>query len=182
MATLIYLHGHGSWAPSMGFTDVPKGCSLSFYTHFAKLLNQTMVAQILNNSFAGTLDRTIGEFKKAPNCRMSSLTADQKDWATQQAQGKGYRLLTLQAAPPVVRMDLAQLLDHCRSKYQGELDIRWLCCQSLSLKQVGGRGLGLNASDRTAQAGHEGEYLFKWKDAGGAEQAKWVKSDSSIHQ
>jgi hypothetical protein len=40
---------------------------------------------------------------------------------------------------------------------------------------------GLNASDRTAQAGHEGEYLFKRKE-GGVEHTKWVKSNSSIHR
>jgi hypothetical protein len=46
---------------------------------------------------------------------------------------------------------------------------------------MGGRAVGLNASDRTAQEGREGYYLFKWKE-GGQEKTKWVKSNSSIHQ
>jgi hypothetical protein len=181
MATTVFLHGHGSWAPIMGYTSVPKGCSVSFYTHFAKLLNQTMVTQILDNTYTGELDRTIGAFGSVPNLRMSSLTASQKTWAEDKANITGLTVVILPAAPPTVRWTLIELMDWCVENIGKDLDFRWLCCQSLTLKDQGGRKEGLNASDRTAQAGHESEYLFKWKE-GGVEHTKWVKSNSSIHR
>jgi hypothetical protein len=181
MATKVYLHGHGSWKPSMGHILMPKGCSIVFYTHFAKLLNQTMVKQILEGAYAGDTDRTIGEFKAAPNLQMSSLTHDQMKWANQTFAGTGAVLHMLPAGPPMKRKSLEALIDECVQAFGKEIEFHWLCCQSLALTQMGGRAVGLNASDRTAQEGREGYYLFKWKE-GGQEKTKWVKSNSSIHQ
>jgi len=182
---VVFLHGHGSWHPQMGYTKVPQGCSVSFYTHFAKLLNQTMVAKIFDGSFAGELERTVGQFMTLPNLRMSSLTVGQKTWAENMwagspiAPGKG--ILMLPAAPPTQRRTLDELMASAVKQLGNDIQFRWLCCQSLALKQVGGRALGLNASDRTAQTGHEGHYLFKWTDENGLAHQKWVRSDSSIH-
>ena len=36
MARKIFLSGHGGWEPSQGYTKLPKGCKIHFYTHFAK--------------------------------------------------------------------------------------------------------------------------------------------------
>jgi hypothetical protein len=165
----------------MGYVSVPKGCSVTFYTHFAKLLNATMVVQILGGSYAGEPDRQIGEFKSVPNVRMSSLTQGQVDNANKWYSGAGAVLHMLPAAPPVVRKTLQELMDECIQSIDTSIDFHWLCCQSLTLTQKGGRALGLNASDRTAQSGHEGYYLFKWKE-GGVDKEKWVKSNSSIHR
>lgn len=181
MPTTVFLHGHGNWAPSMGYTTVPKGCTISFYTHFAKLLNGSMVEQILDNNYIGELERTIGPFGTVPNLRLSSLTQAQRDWAIQKADASGLLLVTLPAAPPNHRMSLEELMAWCVENIGSELDFRWLCCQSLSLTQTGGRALGLNASDRTVQEGHRGEYLLRWKE-NGVEKTKWVRSESSIHR
>lgn len=181
MSTKVFLHGHGSWAPSMGYVTVPKGCSVSFYTHFAKLLNATMVRQILGGTYAGDLDRVIGEYKSVPNVRMSSLTGGQIMNANNWFNGIGAVLHMLPASPPVVRMTLQELMDECMQTIDDSIDFHWLCCQSLTLNQQGGRALGLNASDRTAQVGHEGYYLFKWKE-NGVDMERWVKSNSSIHR
>lgn len=177
----VFLHGHGSWAPDMGYTQVPKGCSVSFYTHFAKLLNATMVKQILGGTYTGELDRTLDAFKTVPNVRMSSLTPGQVANAGKWFSGAGAIVHMLPASPPTMRKTLEELMGECIQAYGPDIDFHWLCCQSLRLAQVGGRELGLNASDRTAQVGHEGYYLFKWKEGGVAKQ-KWVKSNSSIHQ
>lgn len=180
MPTVVYLHGHGGWAPSMGFTQVPKKCSISFYTHFAKLLNATMVQKIFAGTYLGDFDRTIEAFGTVPNLRMDSLTTAQRQWAINSTAGSGKTLVMLPAAPPNRSRTLAQLMEWSVENIGPELDFRWLCCQSLSLKQQGGRKLGLNASDRTAQDGHEGQYLFKWVE-NGVEQTRWVNSNSSIH-
>lgn len=180
MGSIVFLHGHGSWAPAMGFTTVPARCSVTFYTHFAKLLNATMVSQILGGTYTGTVDRTLEGFMTVPDCRMTSLTTGQVENANKWFSGTGAMLHMLPASPPTVRKQLSTLMSECISAMGNELDFHWLCCQSLSLKQKGGRKLGLNASDRTAQVGHEGYYLFKWKE-NGVDNEKWVKSNSSIH-
>lgn len=189
MARIVFLHGHGGWKPQDGYTKVPKGCSISFYTHFAKLLNQTMVVKIMDGTFNGELDRTVGQFGSVPDLVMSNLpqaqlTSQENRFFAGIGQptpnGDQPVLCTLPAAPPTHRCSLATLMNHVRENMTGEIEFRWLCCQSLGLKQVGGRALGLNASDRTAMNGHQGEYLFKWLD-GGQVQTKWVKSNSSIH-
>jgi hypothetical protein len=189
---IIFLHGHGSWAPTMGYVNVPKKSSISFYTHFAKLLNQTMVAKIFRGTHVGEMDRTIGAYHTVPNLRMSSLTVGQKTWAEDEWDASparaGNGLWMLAPAPPTQRISLGAIMTGLRASVDRdigdstEVEFRWLCCQALGLKQVGGREHGLNASDRTAQAGHMGEYLFKWTDSNGVAQQKFVKSNSSIHQ
>jgi hypothetical protein len=165
----------------MGYTTVPKGCSISFYTHFAKLLNWSMVEQILDNNYLGELERTIGPFGTVPNLQLSSLTQDQYQRAFDKVAVSGLVLVSLPPAPPVIRTTLEKAMAWCVENIGSELDFRWLCCQSLSLTQVGGRALGLNASDRTVQQGHEGEYLLRWTE-NGVEKTKWVRSESSIHR
>lgn len=180
----IFLHGHGGWKPDNGYTTVPRNSSLSFYTHFAKLLNQTMVVQILQNSYAGELERTVGEFQTVPNLRLSSLSVGLHNWATGTfVNGGGRNLWMLPPDPPHRARMLSDLMAGFRENVDSKttIDFRWLCCQALGLKQAGGRAEGVNASDRTAQAGHEGEYLFKWTDSDGVAHQKWVKSNSSIH-
>lgn len=179
MATTVFLHGHGGWKPSMGYVNVPKGCSVSFYTHFAKLLNGTMVEQILTGTYTGDFDRTVPAFHSAPNVQMSSLPASLAQWAKDK-NTTGISMVLLPNSPPVVRMSLEKLMELSIGAFGSDLDFRWLCCQALQLKDTGGRAQGVNASDRTAQAGHEGEYLFKWVE-NGVEKTKWVKSNSSIH-
>jgi hypothetical protein len=179
LATTVFLHGHGGWKPSMGFVEVPKGCSVSFYTHFAKLLNQTMVLQILNGTYTGEFDRTVPAFHSAPNVQISSLTPALVKWAKDN-NTSGTTMVLMPASPPVVRMSLEKVMDLAIKAIGPDLDFRWLCCQALQLKKAGGGELGVNASDRTAQAGHEGEYLLKWVE-NGVEKTRWVKSSSSIH-
>ena len=182
--TTVLLHGHGSWKPEFGYTKVPKNCSISFYTHFAKLLNQTMVRLIFQGTYNGTLDREIGEFMTVPDLRMSSLTQGQYDWADANFVPNGRVLYRLAPKPPTQRFKLSEMMSAFTEAWGKDtaIEYEWICCQSLGLDRKGGRKLGLNASDRTAQVGHEGQYLFKWKDEHGANQQKWVQSNSSIHQ
>jgi len=179
--TTVYLHGHGSWTPSMGYTKVPANCSLTFYTHFAKLLNATMVKQIMAGTYTKT-ESEHGAFKTVPNLQISSLTQGQVNNAYTWGGGVSpYILHTLPVAPKT-RLSLSDVMADCTAAYGKKLDFHWLCCQSLGLSKVGGREFGLNASDRTAQSGHNGQYLFKWKDVNGIQQQKWVKSNNSMHQ
>lgn len=185
MPTLL-LHGHGTWKPDDGFTQVPKHCSISFYTHFAKLLNKTMVRQILLGTMTQGYDRTVGQFETVPNLVLSSLTAGQHTWASSTIVPNGRLLWMLPPSPPTRRYKLdfimEQFVEALEPSANNPLNFEWLCCQSLSLNKVGGRSLGLNASDRTVQAGHGGQYLFKWVDGTGAAQTKWVQSNSSLHK
>lgn len=182
--TKVLLHGHGSWKLEFGYTKMPKNCSILFYTHFAKLLNRAMVRQIFQATYTGTIDREIGAFMTVPDLRMDSLTQGQYDWADANFIANNRVLYRLAPEPPTQRFKLSEMMDTFTQAWGRDtpIEYEWICCQALGLDQKGGGELGLNASDRTAQAGHAGEYLFKWKDGNGNPQQKWVKSNSSIHQ
>lgn len=186
MATAdIFIHGHGTWKPVNGFTVVPKNSSITFYTHFAKLLNATMAYPILRNTFTGESERTIPAYMMVPNMTLSSLTAAQRHTAgTIFAAGAGRNLYMLPAAPPTKRVTLEAVMERFRKITDLDLELRfhWLACQHLGLKAVGGGALGVNASDRTFQTGHRGQYLLKWVDSDGIAQQKYVSSQSSIHK
>ncbi|MCB2135610.1 MAG: hypothetical protein KDE08_06645 [Rhodobacteraceae bacterium] len=188
-AAEIFIHGHGSWKPANGYFQMPKNCSVSFYTHFAKLLNATMAYPILENAYSGEADRTIGQFMQVPNMQLSSLTQTQQNSADDLfAKGGGRNLYTLPPAPPVVRISLEKIVDmHVAAlersgKRNVELRFHWIACQQLGLKSKGGGEAGVNASDRSNQSGHKGQYLFKWRDDNGVLQERFVASESTFNK
>lgn len=70
----IFLAGHGNWFPNYGFTQVPKGCKIHFYTEFAKTLNRRMSLTIETGEYREIL-RTVDEYKMCPNLRLSTQQA-----------------------------------------------------------------------------------------------------------
>ncbi|MCA9139879.1 MAG: hypothetical protein KDB00_24065 [Planctomycetales bacterium] len=142
-----------------------------------------MAYPILKKTFTGEPDRTISEYKMAPNMILSNLTVQQRETADHIFVTGGGRNLYMLPAAPNRRVTLEAVMAHFRkiTKQDLQLKFHWIACQQLGLKAAGGGTFGVNASDRTFQTGHRGQYLFKWVDSSGNQQSKYVSSDSSIH-
>ncbi|MEL7259595.1 MAG: putative adhesin [Pseudomonadota bacterium] len=63
----IYIHGHGVYQPERGFTKVPPGFKISFYTEFAKQMSWSSVNHILLEPSADHILRTVNEYMMVPD-------------------------------------------------------------------------------------------------------------------
>ena len=57
----IFISAHGALKPAFGYTKVPRGVTVVFYTHFAKNLITGMEYKVLEGSYLEN-DRSITEF------------------------------------------------------------------------------------------------------------------------
>lgn len=73
-----FLCGHGNWDPNDGFINLPKGCSMTFYTHHAKTMLQDAVLQIVAGTYAGEPHQVASQFMAVPNMRLSPDDAENK--------------------------------------------------------------------------------------------------------
>jgi hypothetical protein len=76
MSFTALLTGHGSWKPTDGYVEVPKGCSISFMIHHAKTLPTMDMYALCNGSYAnwGKPERVISAMKQCPDM---TWTADE---------------------------------------------------------------------------------------------------------
>jgi hypothetical protein len=165
MATHVFLSGHGGWSPRDGWVMVPKGCRIHFYTHFAKNMITGMEYMILSGQYTD-IDRTIEEYKQCPNMVLSH----QEDSWTQKSLEKlqvrndiQWSLIT----PPNGRFRLGQIFDYWSTRNE-EAEFHWMACQTLSLKQVGGRKFGLNAGDFSHDTSMPGKYRVTTQGSNGS--------------
>ncbi len=161
----LFLSGHGGWKPDYGYTKVPRGVSVYFYTHFAKNLMTGMERQILAGTFTKN-DRIITEFSQCPNMKISGQP---DDWTTtaENALNKSHwgNDSTVVGVPEGEEANLSELFDAFSGDMrQGdEVCIHWIACSTLQLKQVGGRAMGLNAGDFQHNPGN-GRYRIRNPD------------------
>jgi len=167
MSRHIFLSGHGGWKPDQGYTQVPKGCRIHFYTNFAKNLITGMEYQILEGTY-NTIDRTIEEYMSCPNMKLS---AQDGSWTTKSENSLAKRndpnCLLLPSPPEGIT--LAELFKGWTENSLPGVDFHWMACQTLGLNKVGGRSFGLNAGDFAHDRSRPGRYritltgnTFKW--------------------
>ncbi|MDX2151854.1 MAG: hypothetical protein SFV54_14035 [Bryobacteraceae bacterium] len=156
MAKHVFLSGHGGWKPSQGYTNVPKGCKIHFYTNFAKNLITGMEYQILEGTY-NTIDRTIEEYKSCPDMRLS---AQDDSWTKKSEASLAKRNdsnCVLLPSPPGGLL-LSELFKLWNDSQLPGVEFHWLACQTLGLSQVGGRQYGLNAGDFRHDTSQPGRY------------------------
>ncbi|APR81587.1 Hypothetical protein A7982_06936 [Minicystis rosea] len=170
MAIDMFIHMHGGWAPNNRFTVVPKGCSVTFWSPYAKLLPSSTARAILGNTWTGQPDRVVGEYKSVPDFELvplsvTELEGDKK--ARHHAPGRGFFSAGNQ-------MRLSQAIEQCRKDMglSEEINFHWLCCQELMLKRAGGGKFGVNAGDQVHKFG---VYQFMWTDFEGKFHLENVK-------
>jgi hypothetical protein len=163
MAKHLFVSGHGGWKPDYGYTQVPRGMQVNFYTHFAKNLMTGMEYKILAGTYTEK-DRSIGEYCQCPNMRVSGQP---DDWTTKSEASLSTAFWGDKAAVlGVPQGDSAHLSDlfseiggHMRNEGVTEtIEVHWLACSTLQLKQVGGAAFGLNADDFGHHTDKAGRY------------------------
>ncbi len=176
----VFLSGHGGWTPQFGYTTVPRGMAVYFYTHFAKALAIGMEELILTGAYTAT-DRIIGEFLQCPNMRLSGQPAA---WTalSEASLNKDFwgEKSVVFGMPEKKRFHLSGFLAGAAGAMQpgDQVAVHWMACSSLQLNPVGGAALGVNAADlrHDTQNGHyritNPDDTFRWLDKDGIEVQK----------
>lgn len=154
MAKQVFLSGHGGWKPAQGFTQVPRGCRVHFYTDFAKNLITGMEYRILNGSWT-TISRTVQEFMSCPDMLLSPQDATWTARSRRELAARNDPNCFLLVAPPGGRR-LSEIFRNVKAGVG--YDFHWMACQTLGLTKVGGRAHGLNAGDFAHDPTKPGRY------------------------
>lgn len=141
----VIICGHGGWKPADGYTKVPKGCSLAFYTEFSKCLSGDDADSIAAGTYVGQPTRVIAQYNMAPNMRFYPLTQSEKQ--------------VIIAAKPADRELLftsdngGRPLEHLLKTLSptAEIEFHWACCSYTQLKVTpGSAAKGINLTQMKA--------------------------------
>jgi hypothetical protein len=161
MALTVFMCGHGSWKPSDGYVMMPKGVSMTFIVHHAKLLYTTDMYEVCSGTYGKPSDRTVGEFQ---SCANMSWTRDE-DSKVVECESRAQN--NMGAAPACVvfpnhygslqdNTGTIKLGDWLRAsdsefrtvcKQHGSIRLIWNCCAHMDLKSTSfGGEIGMNAA------------------------------------
>lgn len=136
----VYLCGHGNWDPNEGFIDLPKGCSMTFYTHHAKTMLQDAVLQIVGGTYAGEPHQVVSEFKAVPNMRLSpDAPGDKQDTKNALAGNPTPNSTAWFVNQPVT---LKTLFSSCADRIwrlvqqHGGVAFHWTCCRYVDMPKM----------------------------------------------
>ncbi|HEY0940369.1 MAG TPA: hypothetical protein VGE08_09760 [Steroidobacter sp.] len=129
----VYIVGHGAWAPKDGYAKVPAGCTISFYTEFAKTLSGDDADRIVAGTLKRPAHRTVGEFKMVPNMRYTPDDDDNmEDFKAEQQPGTILIFTQSNAG-----QTLEQLFHVIALKGIRNWDMHWTACSALQLRATG---------------------------------------------
>ena len=163
MAKHLFVSGHGGWKPDYGYTQVPRGLQVNFYTHFAKNLMTGMEYKILAGTYTEK-DRSIGQYSQCPDMRVSGQP---DDWTAKSEANLSTAFWGAEAAVIGVPEGEAAHLSELFSAMSGHMsdagitetiEIHWLACSTLQLKKAGGSKFGVNAEDFGHHTDKPGRY------------------------
>jgi hypothetical protein len=157
--TQAYIIGHGSWSPADGFTRVPDGCTISFYTEFGK----TLAGDDADRIVAGTLDRKPSRVSdvntQVPNMKYFPDSPENlKDFEDRKRAGS-----VLISTTDDDGKDLKGLF--AAAQASRDIDYHWAACLAISFKRnsydtgkhVGSVVTGMNLTEMT-----DGFYDFEY--------------------
>jgi hypothetical protein len=134
----VFLCGHGTWHLADGFTRVPAGTQITFYTHNAKTLHLPEALKVLD----GTTEFTDGQkdvYKAGmgvPNMTLSALTLEQRMRFEQAATQRTDSFVLIFADPDNPK----RLSEIMTPSGMGEGNkLIWLACRKVKLEEVKGR-------------------------------------------
>lgn len=162
MAKIIVLSGHGSWEMKDGYTSLPEGCTIKFYTCNMKTLSDGLGGDIDRGMVAGLQpDQTGGPFSTVPNMRLypphglNIRTPDATKWdvvelsAAKIPAGDRNLQVKIADAHPGGK-NLSEVLTELKHAILGNKDVTilWAACRAIGLKDTGGDKFGVNAMQR----------------------------------
>ena len=127
----IFVFGHGEWKPSDGYTVVPAGTSVKFYTEGNKLMTVAFATQLMTGQDGGAMpDLEAGAFRSVQNMRL--YPAPEYHAAVQQAiQQAGGTAGDIRIVNNAGGVTLQSLLEELKGN-----DLTWIACRALGLKEV----------------------------------------------
>jgi len=138
----IFLCGHGGWTPNDGYTTVPKGSSITFYTQHAKLLKGGDDYKLIAGTFTSPPDSVLGPYRSCPNMR---LYPDDPDVITMSESMRRPGTELFWSNDPN-----GMLLSTIFNNKPGNAFI-WACCRHVALREAGGEKVGFNLVEEADQ-------------------------------
>jgi putative adhesin Stv-like protein len=124
----VFICGHGGWGPKDGYTFVPKGSSIIFYTAGGHTMRSSDVGRLLKGTYAGKPDCSLGSFRSCPDMRLYPDDADCKAESEQNKPDNAELYFT--NVPGGVK--LSQIFG---AKPNSEFV--WACCRAYALSDSG---------------------------------------------
>ena len=152
----IFLTGHGGHTPENGFFALPRNCTVTFYTMYAKLMLESDVYELVSGRHTGDYHQRVEAYMSCPNMTLYKdddyMVPKTMNALSQNPDGSSCRVMCANflGEDEVNLEDLVEGV--CRGIPNEQLDFVWTCCQDLSLRHVQGstiaRDSGLNAGQR----------------------------------
>jgi hypothetical protein len=141
-----FLAGHGQWNITDGYAEVPKGCSITFYTEFSKNLFTADMKAIIGGTFTGTPKLVVEEYRSCPNYLLSgdsvSLVACQQLLLGRNDPNLGLIMFNNG------QVRLSEIFAYFK-KQNTQTHFIWCACRYTNLKDMGGKTIGVNAAQGT---------------------------------
>jgi hypothetical protein len=134
----VYMCGHGAWVPKEGYVSLPAGSSITFYTHFAKLMLQDAVEEIVAGNYKGKPEAEWTQFMHIPNMTLypeDDMTdlRDTKDALKQNpAYANGAKCYFTTASKGITLFQFFKLREAHIHKVGG-YNLHWCCCRHVDM-------------------------------------------------
>jgi len=141
----VYLAGHGSWnIKEGGFTTVPKGVCITFYTDSNKNMFTGDMFSLISGKYTGEVRQFYREGSQVPNYTLYPDTQNEPKCRQliKDRHDKNFGLLM------VVNGQTSNLKKLMSIMGQGT-NIVWACCRGSELNRVGGRTIGVGGAQGT---------------------------------
>jgi hypothetical protein len=143
----VYLGGHGAWTIKDGYAEVPKGCTISFYTEFSKNMFTSDMKAIIGGTFNGSVKQKIEQYKTCPNYTLSPDSVSYAECRTL-LLARNDANLSLVMFPSGPDWTLKSIFEWA-SKGRIAADFIWCACRFTGLKDEGGKAIGVNGAQGT---------------------------------
>ena len=148
MAMTVFLCGHGEWKPDNGFTQLPKDCTFTFYTHNAKTMLQDAVLKIVAGADVGEPEMQVVPFKMVQNMTLHPESPDcvlgTKEALLRNPNKANSRIYFARRAITVA--DFLKRHGHKAHGFGG-MNLVWTCCRYIPMAGAKSGAAGFNASE-----------------------------------
>ena len=159
----VFLAGHGSWdIKNNGFTTVPRGICVTFYTESMKNMFTSDMFEIIAGTYKGEVKQIYEPGSQIPNYTMypDTLNEPKCRQLIKARNDKNCGLLMVVGGQTSTLQKLMSIL-------APGTNVVWCACRYTELKDVGGKSIGVNGAqgtwgnrDAQGKLNNSGEYYF----------------------